>query len=250
MSELPPPPISSFSFKTDFAFPTVTVRASMSFKSSADPKPACIYVIGAQCTGKTTLVNALQLYFDKPEHSNWHGSNISAPGIIKEVARNVLKEHNFTAEDITSSRTRALSLQKLILEAQLTAERRIKPDWFISDRSGIDPLIYAKRYVGEGAAKGLFESAEWLELRESMRQSSIVVCEPGSRWLSEDGVRLMPENEDQWMAFHHTFCAFLEEMDIKYRVLPNSTADLGDRVEFVIQYWRDEAGVNLLNLVD
>jgi nicotinamide riboside kinase len=213
----------------------------MSSRESTNHKPPCIYIIGAQCTGKTTLVDALQRYFQAPDNCSWNGHNISPPQIIKEVARNVLREHHFIASDITSSKTRALSLQKLILDAQLTAERKVKSGWFISDRSGLDPLVYASRYVGEDAAKELMESAEWSELKVGMKRSLVIVCEPGVAWLSDDGVRLMPENEGDWIIFHKTFCTFLEEMSIKHKVLSNSVADQTDRISFVVRSWTDEA---------
>jgi len=51
----------------------------------------------------------------------------------------------------------------------------------------------------------------------------------------------MPENKDEWMGFHDTFCAFLEETSIKYEVLSRSTAELKDRVEFVIRSWENDS---------
>jgi predicted ATPase len=212
----------------------------MAQHGSGDPHPRSIYISGAQCTGKTTLVDALGRYFDKSENCTWHGHPVSRPRIIKEVAREVLREHNYTASDITSSKTRALSLQRLILEAQLRAERTIASDWFVSDRSGLDPLMYAKWYVGDDAARGLAESAEWAELKEHMRQSLVVLCEAGD-WLSDDGVRLMPKNRDEWIGFHDTFCAFLDEMSIRYEVLSSSIAELNDRVAFVIRSWENDS---------
>jgi hypothetical protein len=74
-----------------------------------------------------------------------------------EVARTVLKQHNFTADDVTSSPARSLTLQQLILQAQVATERGISEqgDWFISDRSGADPIVYARKYVNEDAASDL-----------------------------------------------------------------------------------------------
>ena len=154
----------------------------------------------------------------------------------------MLQKHNFTAKDITDSKTRSLSLQRLILKAQLRAEQTIGSEWFISDRSGLDPLVYAKQYVGESEARELIEAAEWVELRQHMRQSAVVVCEAGTSWLSDDGVRLMPTNKEEWMTFHQTFCTFLEESAIKYTVLSNSVLSLDDRVGFVVHYWEGKTG--------
>jgi len=190
-----------------------------------------VYIVGAQCTGKTTLVNHLAQHF----HDN--PPSAGPPAIIKEVARAVLAQHNFTADDITSSQERCLLLQRLILEAQAKAERealRAGAEWFISDRSGVDPVAYAAEHVGEGAADELTRSSDWVELRERMQRSLIVVCEAGASWLTDDGVRLMPASMDEWRAFHELFCRILCRMGLDFVVLPSAVADLGDRVEFVL----------------
>ncbi|KAH1415871.1 hypothetical protein KXX32_000323, partial [Aspergillus fumigatus] len=77
-----------------------------------------LYIIGAQCTGKTTLVKALldalpQRHPSLPPHP------------ITEVARKVLCEFGFTRDDITSDPSRALQLQELILKAQFEEETKV-----------------------------------------------------------------------------------------------------------------------------
>ncbi len=52
------------------------------------------------------------------------------------------------------------------------------------------------RYVGQDSARPLCESAEWLELRDRMAESLLIVCEAGCDWLADDGVRLMPEDRE------------------------------------------------------
>lgn len=76
-------------------------------------------------------------------------------------------------------------------------------------------------------------SSDWVELRERMQGSLIVVCEAGASWLTDDGVRLMPASVDEWKAFHDLFCRILSRMGLDFGVLSNSVADLGDRVKFV-----------------
>lgn len=129
--------------------------------------------MGAQCTGKTTLVNRLAQHFhDNPPPAG-------PPAIIKEVARTVLVKHNFTANDITSSQERCLLLQRLILEAQAKAEREVlqgEASWFISDRSGVDPMAYAAQHGGEGwEAVKSFPSSFHLEPRASHAPSCLPV---------------------------------------------------------------------------
>ena len=108
-----------------FESPTVPTMAS-------DALPN-IYVIGAPSTGKTTLVSSLQSHFGAGADPE-----LGAPQVISEVARSVLKKHSFTANDIRSNPNRCLALQKLILDAQVAAERSALAEkgWFVSDRSG------------------------------------------------------------------------------------------------------------------
>lgn len=93
-------------------------KVTLKNKTQIDYMTKNIYVIGAQCTGKTTLVNALEEHFK----SNNVDRNMPQPTVIQEVARAVLKEKGFTREDITTSPSRALQLQRHILDAQLHAE--------------------------------------------------------------------------------------------------------------------------------
>ncbi|ORY59518.1 AAA domain-containing protein [Pseudomassariella vexata] len=209
-----------------------------------------IYIIGAQCTGKTTLVNALEAYFTHQHHKNSVPTKPSypAPSFIEEVARTVLKTHNFAAHDIRTSPSRALALQTLILEAQFRAERlhlataednaedSCSSPWFISDRSAIDPIVYALRYVSEDAAQELSASNEWKEMRALMARSLVIVCEAGANWLVDDGVRLMPSGEE-WMETHRDFCQVLKSAGLKYEILPWRIGIMDERVKFVLSKW-------------
>ncbi|MCJ1257533.1 hypothetical protein MMC24_005359 [Lignoscripta atroalba] len=215
-------------------------------RSKQSLQPTNIYIVGAQCTGKTTLVNALQDHFQSRGSScTWQGMPISPPLIVREVARSVLQQHDYKAYDIVSSPSRALRLQELILEAQLKAEQEAKGAWFISDRSGFDPIIYTKRYVGDDAARELMSTMTWLELEKSMRRSLIVVCEAGAEWLFDDGVRLMPENVGEWIAFHKLFCASLDVVGLSYVVMPSALIDLDERVHFVVAHWEKKAHTSI-----
>ena len=196
--------------------------------------PANIYIIGAQCTGKTTLVTALQAHFCAQGFQSSGPQLPSKPSIITEVARTVLREHKFTASDITSSRSKALSFQQLILKAQSEAETSVMESWYISDRSGLDPIVYAKRYVGSNAAELMTKTEIWRDLRERMSRSLIIVCEAGMDWLTDDGVRLMPADKADWTAFHDLFCTSLRDAELEFAILPRSTKDIEQRVEFVL----------------
>ncbi len=196
--------------------------------------PKNIYIVGAQCTGKTTLISALSAHFTKATTS----AATPAPLILTEVARTVLRQHGFTASDITSSPSKSLAFQKLILEAQYATEQAAgESQWFISDRSGFDPIVYAGRYVGEEGARSLTEMAIWGELKERMGRSLVVVCEAGAEWLVDDGVRLMPEDKADWVAFHHLFCESLKSAGLDFVVLPCEMKDMAERVQFVLDRW-------------
>ncbi|KAL6922966.1 hypothetical protein FSHL1_000238 [Fusarium sambucinum] len=192
-----------------------------------------IYIIGPQSTGKTTLVHKLQ---DDLQH--W--PEPKKPHVISEVARTVLTKHNYSAHDIQTSPTRCLELQQLILEAQAVAERDALETsrWFISDRSGLDPLVYAKRYVSLEGMQELQQLPVWAEIKERMEHSLIVVCEAGTPWLTDDGVRLMPDSNDEWMAVSHDFCTLLDQLDLKYSILPKTMLDLSRRASFIWGEWQ------------
>ena len=201
-------------------------------------KPRNIYIVGAQCTGKTTLVNALEQHFTA--QPSFQKSAYDRPLVIKEVARKVLQQHNFKAEDITNSETRALELQTLILNAQLNAEAQFDDsEWFISDRSGMDPIIYAKQYVGEDAANDLMNTSTWKMLEKAMRGSLMVVCEAGVDWLTDDGVRLMPKDNQSWIELHNLFCRSLDLVGLEYVVLSRHVVHLNERVDFVVRKWEE-----------
>lgn len=199
--------------------------------------PPSIYIIGAQSTGKTTLVTALGEDF--AQNVELEGS-ISQPHQVKEVARGVLLQHQFSANDITSSKTRALELQRLIIQAQAAAEGALQDGWYIADRSALDAVAYARQYVGEAEARRLREAPVWQAIEDKMRTGVVVLCEPGGEWLMDDGVRLMPRDQAEWFALHSHFRVLLAECRIPYHVLPCSVSLLRQRVEFVLQVWKQK----------
>ncbi|KAF1828998.1 hypothetical protein BDW02DRAFT_574390 [Decorospora gaudefroyi] len=128
-------------------------------------------------------------------------------------------------------------MQHCILEAQLQAERAATADpattWYISDRSGLDPIVYAQLYVGEEAAGGMLASAAWKELEERMKAGIVFLCEAGVEWLVDDGTRLIPLDEADWMRVDVAFRRLLEAQGIEYTVIAKTVEDLQERVELV-----------------
>ncbi|EKJ72483.1 hypothetical protein FPSE_07364 [Fusarium pseudograminearum CS3096] len=170
-----------------------------------------IYIIGPQSTGKTTLIHKIQ---DDLQH--WlAGTSIESPSIISEVART------------------------LILEAQAVAEKEAlqTSSWFISDRSGFDPLVYAKRYVSPQGVQDLQQLPAWIDVKDRMENALIVVCEAGTPWLMDDGVRLMPGSHDEWMAVFDDFFGLLDQVGFEYCIIPRTMLDLSERADFIRMKW-------------
>lgn len=197
-----------------------------------------IYIIGPQSTGKTTLIHKIQ-----GDLQLWlRATSIESPSIISEVARTVLKKHSYSAHDIQTSKTRCLELQQLILEAQAVAEKEAlqTSSWFISDRSGFDPLVYAKRYVSLQGVQELQQLPAWNEVKDRMENALIVVCEAGTPWLMDDGVRLMPGSHDEWMAVFDDFCELLDQVGFEYCIIPRTMLDLSERADFIRMKWTEK----------
>lgn len=187
-----------------------------------------IYVIGAHCTGKTTLVEAVGawLQHNMPQISFTN---------IREIARSTLRSHHFNREDVRAGGERCLRLQKLILQSQSEAEGKCKDvDLVVSDRSGIDPPVCARLYCGPEAVEEMMRNEAWTELRSSMRGGTVVVCEPVEDWLVDDGTRLMPTDKEEWAMTHRLFCETLRQDQIPYVILAAAVTGLDQRVNFVI----------------
>ena len=105
-----------------------------------------------------------------PSHST---TTLLAPLIFAEVARTILRQHELTASDITSSPLKAMLLQELILEGEYSRENAAGSQWFTSDRSRFDPIVYTRKYVGDEGAKSLMRTRIWKELKERIGQSII-----------------------------------------------------------------------------
>lgn len=192
-----------------------------------------IYVVGAQCTGKTTLVNALEGHYKTDDVSQ----KLQQPIIIREVARTVLKEKDFTRNDLTTSPIRALQLQQHILDAQLQEECAKTDDtpsnWYICDRSGLDPIVYAQLFAGKSAAEDMLASEAWQALERKMKTGIVILCEAGCTWLIDDGIRLMPEGLDDWMRVDIAFRELLDARGIGYTIISKDVISLPERLEVV-----------------
>ena len=198
-----------------------------------------IFIIGAQSTGKTTIVNSIEKTLTQHDAPISIACKGQKPAIIKEVARNVLKAHKFSREDITASRDRAFQLQKHILSAQFKAEdavsRQSPSSWYITDRSGLDPIVYTSMFVGEVAVQELLASPEWHVLEGRMKNGLVFLCEAGTQWLTDDGIRLMPTDEKEWFGVDRCFRHLLEARKLEYVVISKHLKDKNARVATVTE---------------
>lgn len=191
--------------------------------------PKNIYIIGAQCTGKTTLVNALKDHFTR-----FREQDVTEPIVISELARNVLQKLNINREEIASSPEKSLKLQTAILKAQHKAETEANGQFIISDRSGIDPIVYTRLSVSENAAQDLLASTEWDELERNMKDGLVFVCEAGCTWLVDDGTRWMPTDLEHWNRFDQAFRKLLSERAIEYGIVQRDVTQIDERVKLVV----------------
>ncbi|KAL4932418.1 ATP/GTP-binding protein [Aspergillus undulatus] len=196
-----------------------------------------VYIIGAQCTGKTTLFHVLQDVFSR-EHPSL---NLR---VISEVARNVLKKHHFSRDDIANNPHRSLELQQLILGAQYDEENKNPTEPVLSDRSGADPIVYGIKYGTVDAREILESSPQWECLRDRMREALVILCPPVADWLKDDGVRLMARTWTEWEDTHIAFLEVLEANGIPFHVIPPEVLDLGERVQFILRLWHKLTGRN------
>lgn len=170
---------------------------------------------------------------------DYHASHAAASGgtgqpcIIEEVARAVMHQDGFQAEDLNDG-IRGLQLQMRILEEQNTVEERMGDNWYIADRSGLDALVYAKEYVGPDAWRALARTTAWAKTKSRMQAALVVVCEAGNtEWLSTDTTRRAYESTAEWKALNQAFYSALEEHEIAYAILLSDCNDVHNRVDFV-----------------
>ncbi|KAI0333201.1 hypothetical protein GY45DRAFT_1245171 [Cubamyces sp. BRFM 1775] len=185
-----------------------------------------VFVLGPSSSGKTTLCDALA-----------EKLGIRPPQYIKEVARNVMKTHGFTRDN-----TDTYEMQYAIMAAQLEAEERAattlqttivgSPKVILSDRSAIDPIVYAGTSGVPGALnrrRRLLEDVALQKMLPAYRNSLFVVLEPVTEWLEDDGVRSLEDPE----RYNSVLFATLRELGIPYVTIGTEMKDICARVDFV-----------------
>ena len=156
------------------------------------------------------------------------------------------QHHRLRRIEIGIVRSRNTEPHVLILDAQYKAETTAKGSWFISDRSGVDAIVYGKCHAGKSGAEKLLSTSAWRYLENTLRKSLIVVCEPVVSWLKEDGLRLMPEDPlaryKNVCMIHQEFCNFLNAAGLPYALLPNTRLELIGRIRCVVREWEKSSG--------
>ena len=193
--------------------------------------PCCVYIIGPQSTGKTTLVNALARAF---------GDDVP---VIREVARKVMAEKGYSKVDVDSSDPeRKFKMQRDIFTAQVETENSLLNSTtqdlsFISDRSAIDPLIYLLRYSGTTHLTRLTSTDLWNEVRDRYRDGSkslILLLLPVETFLDDDDIRYVPKSLEDWYALADDFRAFMVEEKIPFLEIGGECLEVEERVLWVL----------------
>ncbi|ESK89142.1 hypothetical protein Moror_5264 [Moniliophthora roreri MCA 2997] len=196
-------------------------------------RPRRIYIIGPSSTGKTTLCKALSQRLSLPPSAH-----------ITEVARHVIKSHGWTRKDIG-----LVEMQQAILDAHVAREMEMDedqevPSVLLSDRSAVDPIVYA---VFTAAAGGEKDSSSESKLRKEKLVNSpafqsvlpvyrdtevteVYLLEPVEEWLEDDGFRHVGDEKECLRIYREV----LEELGIEYRVIGRDMMDLEERVMFVL----------------
>ena len=164
-----------------------------------------IILCGASSVGKTTVAT---------QWCEKHGQYYH----IQEVARDVMREHSLTREDMEQSlkcdpkKEVFLNLQWLILKAQNQHELSISPGTpYISDR-GPDPIVYAHVYGDANAGKNLAESSEGRQCLERYRKCLVVLLCPLPT-PTDDKFRFIQDMEQQ-----ETFTKEMRSMFHQYKI--------------------------------
>lgn len=167
--------------------------------------PVQVYVIGPSSTGKTTLCNALA-----------KSVGLSTRCYITEVARQVMQSKGYTRADVgTMEMQQAIMLAQLEKEADAFACARWgnSEGLILSDRSGIDPIVYA---------------AFQMALRR-YKEAIFLLLNPVEEWLVDDGVRSLDHHERCIKVFHQV----LDKFGLKYQEMGAETKKIEDRVRLM-----------------
>ncbi|OBZ65909.1 hypothetical protein A0H81_14117 [Grifola frondosa] len=107
----------------------------------------------------------------------------------------------------------------------------------LSDRSAIDPIVYAATSTASGAPERherLMRNVAFQAILPFYRQSLFVVLSPVAEWMMDDGVRSL---EDPWR-YNEELYRTLNELEIPFIIIGEETRDIQIRVELVKRHLR------------
>ncbi|KDQ12186.1 hypothetical protein BOTBODRAFT_34794 [Botryobasidium botryosum FD-172 SS1] len=197
-----------------------------------NPPTLSIYLIGPSSSGKTTLCGALH-----------HALQLQHKDVvvIQEVARTVMSTQGFTRDDVGR-----YEMQEAIMHAQLHAERAARSQnpnsILISDRSSIDPIVYARLFAvtslstchedADRRLNALMRHEDFLGVLPTYRSSLVILFRPVKEWVVDDGVRSM---ENHWPVYAE-FKKVLYELGMPHREIGDEVRDLDARVTLVLKW--------------
>ena len=168
-------------------------------------------LIGATCTGKTSIINYLK---DKYK-------NNSSIQFVEEGAR------AYFALNPNVTERGAWKVQKGIRDLVFKNERRAgktAPKIVVCDRSIIDSSVYMEAHGDPKGAEKLFKTiVKWIPTYDL-----ILMLDPSEVPYKIDNIRT--EGEDFRNHVHDTFVRFFERNNIKYQILKGT---LEERIKFV-----------------
>ncbi|KAF9237758.1 AAA domain-containing protein [Melanogaster broomeanus] len=201
------------------------------------PPLAELYVIGPSSTGKTTLCNAVARSMKLP-----------AWCYITEVARQVMRTQGYTRADVGT-----MEMQKAIMMAQLEKETqaclragRTNKSLILSDRSGIDPIVYAvltakDELEARHKKSVLVGEPTFQRALHRYRKARFLLLNAVPEWLVDDGVRSLEQHERCIVVFREV----LTELGISFYEMGGEMKDLSERVEWVKEILTDPASPRL-----
>jgi nicotinamide riboside kinase len=179
-----------------------------------------IFIVGPSSTGKTTLCTALVRELRIPTTS-----------FVTEVARDVMRRTGFSRDTVGR-----LEMQAAILAAQTAREDALhaEPGVRLSDRSGIDPIVYAILTAADEneAAERRHELTSTPSFERALavyRSALFVLLSPVAGWLVDDGVRTVRDHERCLDVFR----GLLADLGIAFFEIGEETKDLDERVGIV-----------------
>ncbi len=142
----------------------------------------CIYFVGAEMAGKTTLVGFVEEAF-------------GVPRLRGESARIVKDEYGGWGA-IRSRGKNSDRYQRAVFEQQLAMELRQKPH-YVADRCLLDSLGFASEYAGNVEELWNLESPEIAEILDRLRKAVVFLVKPHRELKVADGERLVVSYEQQ-----------------------------------------------------